>query len=465
MGKLVLVVLGFWLPCFASGQSEPRTLTLAHVLMAAEEAFPTLLAVEQRRLAAEGELTTAEGGFDTVVKSQNRWSIIGLYENQNYDVGVEQPTALWGARFFGGWRRGAGDFPVYDGKTVTGTDGEMRVGVSVPLWRDRSIDRRRATLQQAELGQLIAGHDVDLAKLDVRRQASYRYWDWILAGQRLAITERLLLVAEQRDSGIRERVAAGDLPEFEALDNQRAIIERRERKVAAQRWLEQAAIQLSLYWRGRDGEPQMPKPEQLPLDFPEHLPQFPLTYSEALETAMANRPELQRIGLQSKQMDTELELQKNQMNPGVEMAVMGAQDFGSGKPGLNRNEFYLGLNLDVPLQQRVATGRSQAAGANLQRLKWERTFLEDRIAAETQDVFSALTAAQQRLELTKKQRQAAKLLEEGERSRFDLGESNLLFVNLRELASGDAELMAAEVTNTLFRAYADYQAVLALEGQ
>jgi outer membrane protein TolC len=317
-------------------------------------------------------------------------------------------------------------------------------------------------LQQAELAQLIAGHDYDQALLEVRRVATHRYWDWLLAGQRLQTAERLLQIAEQRDSGIRQRVAAGDIPAFEALDNQRAILERRERKVAAQRILEQSAIQLSLYWRGADGEPRMPKPEQLPSGFPVNEPQKLLTFEQALKTAQAQRPELQRLGVQSEQTQTELDFQQNQRAPGVDLSVMGAQDMGTGKSSLNRDELYVGLNVDIPLQRRVASGRAQVASANLQRLKWERQLAENRIAADVQDVFSALNAARQRVALSGQQQQAAQQLEQGERERFELGESTVLFVNLREIAHGDAALMAAEATNTLMKAHADYQAALAL---
>lgn len=448
----------------AAFAAEPEPLKLDAVLAAAESAFPALLMAEQRRLAAEGDVQAAEGGFDTVLKSQNRWSVTGLYENQNYDVVLEQPTPVLGATFFSGWRRGTGDYPVYDGKSLTADDGEMRVGVSVPLWRNREIDRRRATLKQAELAQLAAGHEYRQAVLDIRRQAAHRYWDWLLAGQRLAIAERLLSVAEQRDAGIRDRVAAGDLAEFEALDNQRAIIERRERRVAAQRWLEQSAIQLSLYWRGQDGEPQLPQRSQLPSGFP--APPAPTAEKlvDALRSALAHRPEVQRLEAQSAQAATELELQQNQRAPAVDVSVQKAQDFGSGnKSGLNRDELYVGVNVDIPLQRRTATGRAQSASANLQRLKWERTALENRISAETQDVLSALAAIKQRFGLVSQQQQAAKTLAEGERNRFALGESTLLFVNLRELAYGDAELQVAETQSQWFKSWADYQAVLALD--
>lgn len=439
-----------------------KPLTLDEVQDAALRAFPSLLATAQRKGVAGGDLQTAEGGFDTVVKSKNSWSVAGLYQNDNYDVVIEQPTPYWGTTFFGGWRRGNGDYPVYEGKSLTASDGEARIGVTIPLWRNRDIDRRRASLQQAELGQLIANHEYDQALLDVRRQAGHRYWDWVLAGQRLRIAEQLLAIAEQRDQGIRQRVAAGDIADFEALDNQRAIIERRERKVAAQRMLDQAAIQLSLYWRDTDGQPQLPTPELLPVTFPNQEPALESQFEPALAQALSQRPELKRLSLQSQQTETELALQENQRNPSLDLTAMTAQDMGSGKSSLNRDEVYIGVNVEIPLQQRVAGGRVQAASANLQRLKWERTGTADRIAAEVKDVFSALSTARQRLALSRQQQQAAQQLEEGERTRFELGDTTLLFVNLREIAAGDARLQAAEAASAVFKAHTDYQAVLAL---
>jgi outer membrane protein TolC len=206
----------------------------------------------------------------------------------------------------------------------------------------------------------------------------------------------------------------------------------------------------------------MPKPEQLPSGFPSNEPQKLLPFEQALQTAQNQRPELQRLGVQKQQTQTELDLQENQRAPGVDLSVMGAQDVGTSKDKPNRDEMYIGLNVDIPLQRRVATGRAQVASANLQRLKWERQLAENRIAADVQDVFSALNAARQRVTLSAQQQQAAQQLEQGERDRFDLGDSTILFVNLREIANGDATIMAAEATSTLLKAHADYQAALAL---
>jgi outer membrane protein, heavy metal efflux system len=443
--------------------STSTTLTLEAVVNAAQKSFPGLLAAEQRKQVAEGEFTSSKGGFDTLLKSQNRWSISGLYENENYDVSLEQPTSLWGSTFFGGWRRGVGEYPIYEGKSQTTESGEARIGVNVPLWRNREIDRRRANLKQAELGQLIAGHEYEQALIEVTRIATYRYWDWVLAGQRLLVAKHLFEIAEQRDKGIRERVAAGDIPEFEALDNQRAIIERRERVVASQRLLEQSAIQLSLYWRDAEDQPKVPTDLQLPTQFPDPASLKTLSYDEALQVSLHQRPESQRLELQAKQTQTEFELQQNQRAPAVDLSVTAANDIGNSREKLNRNELYVGVNIDIPLQQRAATGRAQVAAANVRRLNFDRTLQDDRIAAEVKDVFSALKAIRKRLALSADQLNAAEQLEDGEKSRFELGESTLLFVNLRELATGDAALLYAETTASLFRSYADYQAVLGVQ--
>lgn len=466
MKLIAFVMIGLMPPTLLAVETASTTnttLTLEAVVNAAQKSFPGLLAAEQRKQVAEGELTSSKGGFDTLLKSQNRWSITGLYENENYDVSLEQPTSLWGSTFFGGWRRGVGEYPIYEGKNQTTESGEARIGVNVPLWRNREIDRRRANLKQAELGQLIAGHEYEQALIEVTRIATYRYWDWVLAGQRLLVAKHLFEIAEQRDKGIRERVAAGDIPEFEALDNQRAIIERRERVVASQRLLEQSAIQLSLYWRDAEDQPKVPTDLQLPTQFPDPASLKTLSYDEALQVSLHQRPESQRLELQAKQTQTEFELQQNQRAPAVDLSVTAANDIGNSREKLNRNELYVGVNIDIPLQQRAATGRAQVAAANVRRLNFDRTLQDDRIAAEVKDVFSALKAIRKRLALSADQLNAAEQLEDGEKSRFELGESTLLFVNLRELATGDAALLYAETTASLFRSYADYQAVLGVQ--
>jgi cobalt-zinc-cadmium efflux system outer membrane protein len=187
------------------------------------------------------------------------------------------------------------------------------------------------------------------------------------------------------------------------------------------------------------------------------------TFNAAHALAQARRPELHRLELQRRQAETELELQRNQLAPGIDINVMGAQDFGTSPDKPNREELYAGVSVEIPLQRRAATGRAHSAGANLQRIKHEHRLAEDRIAAEVRDALSALSAAHRRQELAAGQVAASEHLETGERTRYEMGDSTLLVVNLREIASGDAALLKADATIAERKAQADLHAALGLD--
>ena len=93
-------------------------------------------------------------------------------------------------------------------------------------------------------------------------------------------------------------------------------------------------------------------------------------------------------------------------------------------------------------------------------MKWDGQLLADRIGNEIKDALSAIRAARKRVELSRQQLLAAQQLEEGEQQRFDLGVTTLLFVNIREIAHGDAAITLAQAQANLFKAHADYQAAL-----
>jgi hypothetical protein len=85
---------------------------------------------------------------------------VGYYNPLTLDTQVTQPTRLWGAQLFAGYRFGQGlsytGIPIYDGKIETNDYGEVRAGLTVPLLRNGPIDRARANIQRAEHGRTAA---------------------------------------------------------------------------------------------------------------------------------------------------------------------------------------------------------------------------------------------------------------------------------------------------------------------
>jgi outer membrane protein TolC len=447
-------------PAKAGAEARAAELALEEVLASTERSFPLLRAAELDRSIAAADVRTAEGGFDVSWKTKGTVTPVGYYESVRVESTIEKPTTLWGASAFAGYKLGRGAFAGYDGKQETLEYGELRAGVNVPVWRNGPIDRRRANLTKAELGTEIAGLSVAQQRLEIRRAAAHRYWAWVAAGRRLAIAEGLLRIVLDRDGGLGERVARGDLPAVERADNARAIEQRRAQLAAAERALEQAAIELSLYLRDERGAPSLPDWRRLPASFPEPTPEA-TTATRDVTVALDRRPERRRLELTAEQTRVELAWAKNQRAPGIDVQVAGSQDLGRAipsRPDLSKPVLEATLLVDVPLQTRAAAGREDAAGAQLAKLAQQQAFQRERIEADVRDAHSALGRARERLGATRAEVRVARELERGERVRFEKGDGHLLFVNLREQQTAEAELREVDALFDWHRATADLAA-------
>jgi cobalt-zinc-cadmium efflux system outer membrane protein len=451
-------------------------LGLEAVLRSVDERYPLLLAAIEDVNAAEGEQLAADGGFDPSWKTKASAYPAGGYQNFRAETGLEQPTGLWGTRFFAGYRVGYGDFAIYDGKARTNDYGEARLGATVPLLRDGSIDRRRATIRRAELAADIARLSVRQQRIELARVASAKYWDWVGAGRRLSVALQLLNIATGRDDGIQRRVARGDVPNYEHIENVRAIQQRQGAVVSATRSLQQASIELSLYFRDERGEPIVLSDVRLPTSLPEPSGAL-VAPQEAERLALARRPDNQRADLQREQQRVELTLAENQRLPAIDLTLAGVQGFGPTTPTLstivdypdidnankklNKTGFEASLFIDIPLLNRTASGKRDAAEASLRRITEQARYTRDKIVAEVRDATSAMVQARRRLEAVRAEVRAADELATLEERRFDLGDSTLLIVNLRETAAAESHIKEVDALVDYHKAEANYRAATA----
>ncbi|MFO0680384.1 MAG: TolC family protein [Polyangiaceae bacterium] len=444
-----------------SAATTSSPLTLDEVLSAAEKSFPLLKAAALERDVAEADLLSAEGGFDLSWKTRGTLTPVGYYESLRAESVVEKPTSLWGVSGFAGWKYGRGDFATYNGSQQTLEYGEVRAGVNVPIWRNGPIDRRRANLARAELGQDIAALSVKDQRIQVRRAATHRYWAWVAAGAKVAIAKDLLAIVEDRDAGLATRVERGDLPKIERTDNARAIEQRRAQLALARRSLEQASIELGLYLRDAEGRATLPPENRLPSALAEPSADDGATPNSDTAFALGARPELRRFRLQMAQNVVEMDWAKNQLMPGIDVQLAGSQDLGRAmpsRPDLSKPVFEATLMLDIPIQTRAMRGRRDAAAFTLRRIERQVDFANDRVRADVQDAHSALRGARERIVATRKEVVLARELEEAERTRFAQGDSHLLIVNLREQQTAEAELREVDALLDFHRAVADRKA-------
>lgn len=449
----------------ATADAPSSPLTLEQVLRAVDDTFPLLEAARRDQDAADAALLSAEGAFDPQLRLRGATVAGGYYEYARGDVSVQQPTQLWGTTFFAAYRLGrglsSGGIPDYYGEYETNEAGEVRAGVQIPLLRNGPIDSRRAGIRRAELGRPIATLATEMAALQYRRAAAERYWDWVAAGRRLDIARALLELATTRDDGIRVRVERGDLPGIERVDNQRVMAQRRGGVVSAERSLQRAAIELSLFVRDPQGRAILPDEARRPADLPPVTPLPPATAEADLEAAPTRRPEVRRLTAMRSQFEVDRDLARNQMLPAVDVVVAASQDLGAGSTRRSNPELDASLVLEVPILNRTARGRLEGARAGIARVEEQLRFQNDRVRADVRDARSAVDAAVRRAELAAQELDVARQVEAAERVNFELGNSTILAVNLREQASAEAAVREVDARADYHRAVAAYLAAAA----
>ena len=449
---LVFLAVGAW-------AAEP--LTIEELLASVDRAFPLIEAVVAERRLAEGAAVSARGEFDLKLKAEAESQQFGFYRNESVKGFLEQNTTLWGTTVYGGYRVGRGTFGPYDEKALTLSGGEWSGGFRMPLLKDRAVDRRRADLQTTTLEVQGAEFTISKERLKIYKAALKQYWDWVAAGRQIAVAKGLLELAEQRNQQLEDTVKLGQLAPIEVTDNLRAILQRRSALVIAERYVQGAGIELSLFFRDAGGDPLQPGADRMLDSFPEPVLLAPEQEVLDLAAAMTARPEIQSLLIKRRQQGVEARLAKNQMQPQMDVYFNYSRDVGVGRLSRRGNEIEGGLWFELPAQRRKATGKQTQVAAKLTMIDAELRFARDRVLLDVRDAASAVRAAYQVAGVVREELKASRVLEEAERTRFDLGDSTQFFVNQRELATADAAFREIKALADYHKARADYAAATA----
>ncbi len=443
------------------GRADPiqaSPFPLDTVLRSVTGRYPPLLAALLERDLASGRLQQAMGGFDTNLSAKVGGTLQGFYESTVAQGLIEQPLAT-GDTVYGGYRITDGFLPdYYDSRTQD--DGEVLFGGRFPLLRNRAIDGRRAGVRQAEIDVELAEPTIAGARIAFVRAATDAYYGWRAAGSKLEVARELLRLATDRQDGLRRAVERQFLAEIDLTDNERLIAQRQVFVVRAERAFQAAALALSLYLRDGDDRPVVAGERRLP---PSEDPVGDVaeTLDGDLGIALRQRPELARIRLLVDRIATERDLADNQLLPDLDL-IVEAESSLSGGPYTDREDFelFVGGELKLPLQRRDARGRFEQATARLSRLRLEQRFARDRIVNEVVDARSAVRAAHEQLQTTRRNVELARELVAAEQRAFDLGRSDLLRIQLREVQLADAQVLEVDALLGYRLARAAYRAAL-----
>ena len=417
---------------------------------------PGIRAAEADRTAQQSEVRQSLGAFDPIIRGQVLRSLDGPYGIYYTDLSVEQNTSILGSKWVAGYRRGLGSYPVYDEKMRTNEAGEFRAGLEVPLLRNLLIDERRARFDVQAIGSSAANETLLQSEQEVLRAGLIRYWDWVAAGKKLELNYHLLKIAEERDEFLGERIKAGDAPRIELMDNQRVMVQRQSLVVGAERALQKAALELSMFLWDENGKRTIPEKKTLPKDW--GVWKSALTDEEFLQRQKVESvPEAKIQRFSVLQREIELRLARNQILPRLDVSTTVSRDYGLGPLKANDTEWRVGLTLEFPLLFNTSLGRKEQAFARLVRSEMIEQLTVERLWNQRIDLAQAVHAIESRLSLAKDEVKLADKLEDLETERFLHGDSSILIVNLREQATLEAELKLLDLNLELKRSQIDIE--------
>ncbi len=441
-----------------SARTEP--LTISEVLARIELTHPLLRASGVERAQARAKILKALGAWEPTFKNRTE---VDRYQSWNFLAFVNETTGgfndstlevghPWGFRVHGGIRNGFGDRTNQNAHALIANDGllfwhnqQILVGGEAHLLRGLMMNEEFAEFQKAELAGPQAEIHVAQKRQDLYLAGAIQYWDWQVAVKQAEVQKQNLAVAEARAVQIEGQAKAGKVALLDAVEINQEVQRRREAAIAAQRQVEYEQYKLSLFlWE--NGEPVTPRPEWAP----EFTGETPLPTEEEITAAKVaakeDRPEVRDLYIQAKMNNIDVKLAKNYLLPKFDVKG-GQMEAGS--------DWNLGIGYRVeswfkmPLFQREGRGKVMYAEADQQQLVLQQLYAEQQVSIDVDNWVSAIVRARERVRAAAEAYRLAKTLEEGERTRFHMGATSILFVNKRERN-------AVEAAYELYRAQYDY---------
>ena len=422
-----------------------------------DRAHPLLKGAGTEKIMARGKMLKALGAFEPTVV--NDTELERFISSSNPEKGTQtggfndtlvEARHPMGFRYSAGVRQAIGDAKIPDLSFNNGNQ-QVLLGGFFPLLRGLMVNPENAELQRSELADPRADVRIAQTRQDLFLAAATQFWDWVAAVKFLEVQRRAVGVADDRFRQVEGRAKAGAVAPLDVVEANQEVQRRREVAIAAQRFVEQEQLKLSMFlWE--NNVPVLPPLERAP-EFPAQalVPTAETIKAHKLQ-AKTDRPEIKEIDIEAKLNNIDLELAKNNLLPSLDAEAAPARQPEKFVLGLG---YRFGLELRIPILQRRSRGEVLEAQGKADRFVLTQKFREQQVVVDVDNALSAIERAKERIAAAVESLRLAKTLEEGERFRFSLGATSVLFVNLRERNSVDSE-------GQVIRAKAEYQKALAL---
>ena len=439
-----------------------KGLQLRDALQWVKQTHPDLRLARLKFQQAEAKLLATQGAFDPkfsgdlYYKRYNSSTEPGKEKDSIVSDSAVSVLTRYGLILEGGYRSARGDLS----STVqpVGEGGEYYANVIMPLLRYRGVNPFNIAEKKAVLALKQAALELQEKELAVQEKAGEVYWEWVAAKRLQQISQQLLDLGKMRVAQVRKRVDAGDLPEILFIETQKEVQKRQAQVAKDTLSLQKASIKLSLaLWNTElnDGRLNIlptwtPKEGKLPT--PQAIESAKMQESGKLALVRMN-PQLLTFPLSQDIAKLEVDLAKQAFIPKLDAYLSpsvqtGAEGIG---PALKA-----GVKYEIPLRNRLGRGKLRIAELDVLAVDIEYALAYQRLTARLEQILAEIEGQYAIYLASRNEWQTNQALERGERIRFEMGDSTLFVLNIRERETAEAFRKVIEAEQAYHQAILNY---------
>lgn len=450
----------------ASAQSDSLVFSFEKYMQVVRQNHP--LARQGDLIIESGEVNRmkARGSFDPLLKSvydQKQFDNTNYYQLNSNEVKVPTPFAL---EFKAGYDNNTGVYVSPEDKLPQA--GLAYAGVAVPLVQGLLFDERRQAVRQAEVYQRGTILEQTLLINQLEFDAAKAYWDWYDAWNTFEIFNEALRLAQFRFEGVRESFVQGDVPAIDTLEAFILVQIRDQSRLDASVQLQQAMLEVSNYLWSENLDPLVLSENSRPFsagNFDISDPAEMDRVADILYEIDQLHPKILLYFNKIENLDYERRLKAEKVKPklNVNYNLLNEPVDGRIFEGYSSNDYKWGFEFAMPLLLRRERGDLQLTKIKISQTDLERQEETLKIVNKIKAYQAEINTLYSQIELYRATVANYLAMVEGEKIKFEEGESSLFLVNTRENSLIDAEVKLVELIAKYQKAHAGLE--LAIGGK
>ena len=395
--------------------------TVNHIERYLTEKNPYIYGAVGQQYIDAARIQTAQGGFDTRLSAEYDKKEYPISTGEFSDISFSKPIEN-GTELIVGYRRADG-IQEYN-NIKTGSEGEFRVGVKVPVFSLlNEMNERKYTLDSAKINATKSTFESQNNLRNLYAHIVISYYKLLYYNELVKLEKRLWYKAKKRNKFIEKKVHSGDLADVALLESKQQIISREQRVLRTKSSYSQA-LQIFLKYMN------IPQKEfDLKYDLPslKILKKEKLIFQNMISKALKSRPDIKALESERSKLDLDTAYNTLSEYPKLNLFAYGVHDIKYG------DGIKVGVQFDIPLERRGYKGKKIEIQKSITQLDEEKNRLLLELKTNLSNLMYALDIINQNIDLGYKETNIVVSLEDVENKKYEVGSSDLFQINQREI--------------------------------